>query len=97
MNNKVLELVNLSREARGFVRVNQGIKQIDLETATLPDLLLAESVNEDTVTYRTKKEARAVAKAWAEALPNEYSCAYPKSIKGYTIHLPYALRNFMNS
>ena len=99
MNEKVLELANLSRQARGMIHVNQYadiMPTIDLETATLADLLSAENISEEYVSYRTKKEAKAVAQAWTLALPEEFGNRYSNNLQGFCVRLPQVLRDFMN-
>jgi hypothetical protein len=100
ISEKVLELVNLSRTARGMIRVNQHAElygAIDLETATLADLLLPENISDEYVSYSTKKDAKAVAIAWTQALPEEFGTRYSNNLQGYCVRLPQALRDFMNS
>lgn len=97
---RVLELVNLSRGARGLVRVNQyaDVERVDLETATLPDLLLAERVDFESVTFGTIKDAKAVAKAWTEALPYEFGTRVSANLFGsYTVRMPKVLSDFMKA
>ncbi len=94
---KVLKLVNLARTARGLLRVNQyaNVRQIDVQTATLVDLLLPESLSHEAVTFRTKKDAKAVARAWMEALPDEYPPNYASSFQGFIVRLPLILQQFI--
>lgn len=98
MSESVLELVNLSRKARGLIHVNRYANgpQINLETATLADLLAAENISDEYVSYSTKKDAVAVAKVWTEALPEEFGSKYSNNLQGYCVRLPQALRDFMD-
>lgn len=94
---KVLDLANVSRKARGLTLINQPdtSERLNLETATLPDLLLCEYVGRTLVTFRTKKDAEAVHRAWAEALPGEYGPDCAHGISGYTVRLPLVLQQFI--
>jgi hypothetical protein len=96
---RVLELVNAARAARGLDCWNgDGDGAVDLQTATMPDLMEAEHVEFDRVTFHTMREAKAVAKAWTEALPYEFGTRHTANLFGsYTVRLPKVLSDFMKA
>lgn len=80
-----------------FVNQYANVHQIDLQTATLADLLVAENISDEWVSYHTKKDAKAVAQAWTKALPDEFGNSYSNNLQGFCVRLPQVLRDFMNS